>query len=162
TEASLSEQAVPYWQRAGQRAVERSAHIEAMSHFTQGLELLKTLPATSERVHQELALQLAIGPSLLMLKGHSAPEVEHVYARAYELAQKLGETPQRFSVLVGLWRFYFSQARVRTARELAEQCFVLAQDLREPTSLQEAHTYLGSTLFLMGDLVAAQAHLEQG
>jgi len=97
-----------------------------------------------------------------MLKGHTAPEVEHAYTRAYALAQQLGETSQQFSVLVGLWRFYYSQARFPTARELAEQCFVLAQHLREPASLQEAHTYLGSTLFMMGDLVAADAHLEQG
>jgi len=162
TGAVQGAQAIPYWQRAGQRAVERSAHIEAISHFTQGLELLKTLPETSERVHRELTLQLAIGPPLLMLKGHTAPEVEHAYTRAYALAQQLGETPQQFSVLVGLWRFYYSQARFPTARELAEECFVLAQRLREPASLQEAHTYLGSTLFFMGDLVAAQTHLEQG
>jgi class 3 adenylate cyclase/DNA-binding winged helix-turn-helix (wHTH) protein/tetratricopeptide (TPR) repeat protein len=162
TEADRGVQAMPYWQRAGQRAVERSAHVEAISHFTQGLEQLKTFPETSERVQQELALQLALGPSLLMLKGHAAPEVEQAYTRAYALAQQLGETPQQFSVLVGLWRFYYSQARLPTARELAEQCFVLAQHLREPASLQEAHTYLGSTLFIMGDLVAAHAHWEQG
>ena len=42
TEADRGAQAIPYWQRAGQRAVERSAHVEAISHFTQGLELLKT------------------------------------------------------------------------------------------------------------------------
>jgi class 3 adenylate cyclase/DNA-binding winged helix-turn-helix (wHTH) protein/predicted ATPase len=162
TGAGRGTQAIPYWQRVGQRAVERSAHIEAISHFTQGLELLKTLPETSERVHQELTLQLALGPPLLMLKGHTAPEVEHVYTRAYALAQQLGGTPQQFSVLIGLWRFYYSQARFPTARELAEECFDIAQHLREPASLQEAHTYLGSTLFMMGDLVAAQAHLEQG
>jgi predicted ATPase len=44
TEASLIEQAIPYWQRAGQHASERSAYLEASSHFTKGLELLKTLP----------------------------------------------------------------------------------------------------------------------
>jgi predicted ATPase len=162
TEAGLGEPAIPYWQRAGQRAVERSAHVEAISHFTHALELLQALPETSERVHQELALQLALGSPLLMLKGHTAPEVEHAYARAFALAQQLGETPQRFAVLVELWRFYLSQARLATARELAEQCFVLAQHLREPAALQEAHTYLGSTLFFMGDLTAAYAHLEQG
>src|SRR5262249_39758155 len=37
TEADQGAQAIPYWQRAGQRAVERSAHVEAISHFTQGL-----------------------------------------------------------------------------------------------------------------------------
>jgi tetratricopeptide (TPR) repeat protein len=162
TEAGRGAQAIPYWHRAGQRAVERSANVEAISHFTKGLELLKALPDTPERVQRELTLQLALGPPLLMLKGHTAPEVEYTYTQAYTLAQQLGETPQRFSVLVGLQRFYLSQARFHTARELAEQCFVLAQHLGEPASLQEAHTYLGSALFFLGDLVAAHAHLEQG
>src|SRR5262249_4711854 len=40
TEAGLSEQAVSHWHRAGQRASERSAYVEAISHLTQGLELL--------------------------------------------------------------------------------------------------------------------------
>src|SRR5713101_3060708 len=31
TEAGLHPQAIPYWQRAGQRAIERSAHVEAIS-----------------------------------------------------------------------------------------------------------------------------------
>src|SRR6266446_2505825 len=41
TEAGLIEQALPYWQRSGERAIERSAHVEAISHLTKGLELLK-------------------------------------------------------------------------------------------------------------------------
>ena len=55
TEAGLNVPAISYWQRAGQRAIERSANVEAISHFTQGLELLKTLPDTPERAQQELS-----------------------------------------------------------------------------------------------------------
>jgi class 3 adenylate cyclase len=36
TEAGLSAQAIPYWQRAGQRAIERSANLEAIGHLTAG------------------------------------------------------------------------------------------------------------------------------
>ena len=54
TEAGLRAQAIPYWQQAGQRAVQRSANVEAISHLTKGLELLKTLPDTPERAQQEL------------------------------------------------------------------------------------------------------------
>src|SRR5262249_47953699 len=52
TEAGLIVQAIPYWQRAGQRAVERSANLEAISHLTRGLEVLTTLPESRERAHQ--------------------------------------------------------------------------------------------------------------
>jgi class 3 adenylate cyclase/DNA-binding winged helix-turn-helix (wHTH) protein/tetratricopeptide (TPR) repeat protein len=162
TEAGLPAQALPYWQRAGQRAVERSANVEAISHFTKGLELLKTLPDTPERVQQELTLQLALGSPLLMIKGHTASEVEQVYNRALNLCQRVGDSPQRFSALMGLWRFYFSRARLRTARDLSEQCFTVAQRMQDPVLLHEAHVALGSTLFHLGELTAARSHLEQG
>jgi predicted ATPase len=44
TEAGLLAQAVPYWRRAGQRAIQHSANLEAVGHLRKGLELLKTLP----------------------------------------------------------------------------------------------------------------------
>jgi class 3 adenylate cyclase/predicted ATPase len=162
TEGGLIAQAIDYWQRAGQRAVERSANVEAISHFTKGLELLKTLPDTPEHAQQELVLQLAVGTPLLIIKGHTAPEAEYAYRRAQELCQGMGESPQRFAALRGLWRFYLNQAKLQTARELAEQCFRLAQRLQEPVLLQEAHLLLGATLFYLGELVSARAHLEQG
>jgi tetratricopeptide (TPR) repeat protein len=161
TEAGLAAQAVPYWQRAGQRAVERSANVEAISHFTKGLELLKTLPETPERIQQELTMQLAIGAPLLLIKGATAPEVAHAYARAQELCQEVGNSPERFSAFIGLWRFHFSQARLLIARELAEQCFTLAQHLHDPVSLQEAHIALGSTFIHLGEWFSAHVHLEE-
>jgi predicted ATPase len=56
TEAGLIAQAIPYWQRAGQSAAQRSANVEAISHLTKGLELLKDLPDTPERTQHELTL----------------------------------------------------------------------------------------------------------
>ncbi len=162
TEAGLTAQAIPYWQRAGQHAVEGSANVEAISHFTKGLELLKTLPETPERTGQELALQLALGPPLRMVKGHTAPEVEGVYTRAYELSQQLGDSWQQFSVLMGLQRFYINGAWLRKAHELSVQCLTLAQCVQDPGLLQEAHQMLGLTSFFQGEPVSARAHLEQG
>ena len=37
TEAGLGRQAIDYWRRAGQRARERSAYVEAIAHLTKGL-----------------------------------------------------------------------------------------------------------------------------
>jgi len=52
TAAGCTEPAVAYWQRAGQQASERSAYLEAVSHLTTGIELLKALPETPERTQQ--------------------------------------------------------------------------------------------------------------
>ncbi|HZI77478.1 MAG TPA: hypothetical protein VFD73_26235, partial [Gemmatimonadales bacterium] len=54
TEAGRLTEAVGYWQRAGERAVARSAHLEAISHLTTGVAVLQTLPETAERIQQEL------------------------------------------------------------------------------------------------------------
>src|SRR4029453_6611564 len=48
-EAGLAEEAVGYWQRAGERSNARSAYVEAVAHCTKGLEVLRTLPATPPR-----------------------------------------------------------------------------------------------------------------
>jgi predicted ATPase len=54
TAAGCHERAVVYWQRAGQQASDHSAHLEAISHVTTGIELLKTLPETPSRLQQAL------------------------------------------------------------------------------------------------------------
>src|SRR5262249_39806729 len=121
TEAGLIAQALPRWQQAGERASQRSAYVETIAHLTKGLELLKTLPNTPERVQQELTLQVALGAALFPVKGYTAPDVEKTYSRARELCQQLGEIPQLFPVLWSLVVFYNNRAEFRTSREVAEQ-----------------------------------------
>jgi predicted ATPase len=162
TEAGRTEQAVGYWQRAGQQARQRSANPEAVQHLTRGLELLTMLPETPARAQQELDLQIALGPVLMATKGHAAPEVEQTYARAQALCAQIGETPQLFPTLRGLCRFYRNRGVLPTARELGEQLYRLAQREAEPAHLLEAHEVLGDTLFYLGEYAAARTHLEQG
>jgi class 3 adenylate cyclase/predicted ATPase len=162
TEAGLIKQAIPYWQQAGQKAVQRSANLEAVSHLTKGLEVLKTLPDTPARVQQELTLQLALGAPLMATKGYAAPEVAMVYTRARELCQQLGETPQLFRVLSGLFAFHFVRGEHERARELGEQLLHIAQVTQNPARLLGAYQALGLTLFHLGELVSSRAHLEQG
>jgi class 3 adenylate cyclase len=118
TAAGLSGQAIPYWQRAGARAIERSANTEAISHLTTALELLQTLPDAPERVQQELDLSIALGIPLVLTKGYAALEVEITYTQAHELCRQLGDTPQLFPVLVGLRRFYFLRGELQAAHDL--------------------------------------------
>jgi predicted ATPase len=131
-------------------------------HLTTALELLATLPETLARAQQELPLRLALGPALMATKGQGAPEVEQTYARAQVLCQQVGDTPQLFPTLRGLWRFYQGRGALLTARELGEQLLRLAQREAAPMPRLEAHTALGQTLFQLGDYATARIHLEQG
>jgi predicted ATPase len=162
TEAGLVEQAIPYWQQAGQRASLRSANVEAISHLNQGLELLKSLPDTPERTQQELALQMALGAPLMATKGFGALEVEKAYTRARELYQQVGESPQLPIVLWGLWAFYLTRAEHKAARELGEQLLTLGQNGQDLAVLSQAHYALGATLFYLGEFAPARTQLEQG
>jgi predicted ATPase/class 3 adenylate cyclase len=162
TEAGLAEPAIGYWQRAGQQASDRSANLEAVSHLTTGIELLKTLPETPEHTQQALTLHLALGAALLMAKGHAAPEVEQAYTQAYALCQQVGETPELVPVLLGLWQFYIVRAELHTARELGETLLRLAQRAHDPALAVIAHYALGATWFYLGALPAARQHLEEG
>ncbi|HEV8717847.1 MAG TPA: adenylate/guanylate cyclase domain-containing protein, partial [Candidatus Binatia bacterium] len=159
---NTTEKAVEYLGLAGQQAVQHSAYAEAIGHLTTALELLKALPDTSERMQHELMLQITLGPALIATKGYAALEVEKVYTRARELCQQMGETPQLFSVLRGMWVFYLVLGKFQAAHKLGELLLNLAQSVQDPALLLEAHWTLGNTLFLLGELIPARGHLEQG
>lgn len=161
TAAALTEQAITYWQVAGQRAITRSANIEAIQHLNMGLALLKTLPQTPECLRQELGLQMTLGGPLMAVKGYTAPEVEQVYTRARTLCQTIGSTPQLAPVLWGLCAFHQVRGLLPTALELAEQVFAVAQQFQDPDYLAAAHYAMGSTHFWMGDFTVAHGHMEQ-
>jgi class 3 adenylate cyclase/predicted ATPase len=161
TEAGLAEQAVGYWQRAGERSTARSAYVEAVAHLTKGLEVLETLPDTPEHARHELDMQLALGQGLQVTNGPATPEVEHAYTRARELCRQMGDTPQLFVVLTGLADFYRARGDLEAARELGEQLLTLAQSHHGPERLAYAHWVLGEALFYLGKFVPARAHLDR-
>jgi predicted ATPase len=160
-EAGLAGQAVAYWRRAGERAAARSANLEAISHFTTGIELLKSLPETPEHTQQALTLYTALGAALVMAKGLGAPEVEHAYTQAHALCQQVGETPKLVPVLYGLYRFYIGRLQLHAAREIGETLLPLAQRAEDPALVVLAHSVLGFTSLCLGALPVARQHLEE-
>ena len=154
--------AIAYRRLAAQHAVQRSANKEAVEHLTTALGLLQGLPMGAERIEQELAIQVALGAPLALTKGYAAPEVGRARMRAQELCQQVGETPQLFPVLFGLWAFNLVRGELRTARELGTRLLGLAERVREPPLLLEAHRALGATLFFVGEFTQARTHLEEG
>ena len=160
-EAGFNEQAIGYWQRAGERAIEHSAYVEAIGHLTRGIALLSTFPDTLERTKRELALQNMLGQAVIATKGYGADEVERIYMRARELSQQVDETTHVFPVMYGLWVFHYIRAEFRTAHELGLDILRLAQRQDEEVPLLVAHRLVGTTLVFLGQFSEAEAHLEQ-
>ena len=125
TEAGLVEQAVTYWQRAGQRAMQRSANVEAVRHFTQGLEVLKHFPA-STGAHTTRA-------GIAACPRQTAADAQRPYRSRSGAGAKAGlcALPAELVIalsfsrtLVGLWGLSLDQAQYATWRsELGEQSF---------------------------------------
>lgn len=161
-QAGLGEKAVGYLLQAGERAVRLSASEEAIAHFNRGLALLETLPDTPDRARQELNLQIALGKVQIVTKGYAAPEVNQTYERARRLCRQVGEKPQLFQILMGLWNNHMLRGDLPKALELGEQLLSLGQELQEPAMLVGAYRALGSTLFYLGRWVLACEHLKQG
>ena len=120
-----------------------------------------TLPDTPERAQQELPLQIALGVPLMVTKGYATPELERAYTRARELCREVGELPQLFSVLAGLWVFYEHRPEYNMAHELAENSLREAQRIQDPSRLMWGHYFLGETLRFLGQSALACVHLEK-
>jgi DNA-binding winged helix-turn-helix (wHTH) protein/predicted ATPase/class 3 adenylate cyclase len=175
TEAGLYALAVPYWQRAGERASQRSAYVEAVSHLTRGLEILRALPDTPARAQSELRLLTRLRLALAVTKGYTAPELAQVHARMRALCQQVEEPTILLEALGGLWTFYLARAEIQTAHELAEQALTLAQHVRPPGSaiwswaaisprrpFLWGHAMLVQTLLVLGEFPRAREHAELG
>lgn len=165
TEGELPERAIEFWQQAGLRAVERSANVEGVRHLTQGLTLLETLPDSPARAARELVLQTTLGPALIATKGYAAIEVEQTYSRAKTLLETMPNNERmllRFPIMFGLWLSDLVSAKLQSARELGEQCLVMAKNQDNAVLEVEAHRALGASLYYLGELKMARTHVEAG
>src|SRR5262249_19891176 len=110
TQAGMTEAAIEWWGKAGQRSVERSALVEAVAQLTRALDQIATLPGTPALRREQIRLQAALITPLVHVKGWSAPETKAAIEQArllIEQAEALREPPEDplllFSVLFGVF-----------------------------------------------------------
>ena len=153
-------EAIDDWHRAGQLAIRRSAHGDAIVHLTEALRLLAGQPAAAGRATQEIPMQLALATSLTAVHGYAAAEVGTTLARIRALADQLGDPIQELAVRWGLWRFEISRADFRAAETLAGQMLSLAAH-QDPAARVAAHVAAGVDRFYLGEFARALEHLRQ-
>ena len=107
------------WLEAGQRAIGRSAHAEAIGHLRHALEALERQAPSAERDQREISVQSALASSLGVTRGQSAPEVEAVWNRVLTLTGQAGNVPGE--IYFGLWNFYASRGQLTRARALGQE-----------------------------------------
>lgn len=160
--AERAESAFLYYERAGDRSVARSAFAEAIAHFNAALAQASGLPAGAERGRRELAILLKQGPTVMMLKGQRAPEIEQIYRRAYEVGKTLDDGQRLFKALWGLWLYANLNGETDVARDRAEELVALGNRSGKEELILEAIHCRWSTANFRGDVARALAGARDG
>lgn len=109
------EQAARYWLQAGQQALRRNAHFEAIAHLRNALGAVAMLADSPESQLIEFDIQATMGTATVVAKGQASPEIEAVWNRALHLSRTLGDSTRQGQAIFGLWLFETVSANHRAA-----------------------------------------------
>jgi tetratricopeptide (TPR) repeat protein len=161
TEAGLTEAAIPLWQAAGALALKRMALTEAIAHLDRGLEMVTSLPWSSQRDASELGLRTHLGTAWGALRGWPAPEIWTSLHPALALAKSLGLHDALMPIFSGLTANILTQGRVAESLPWAEEMLDLAKATSNADLLIMAHTRACACYFWAGELIKAVKHADE-
>ena len=129
--------------------------------MTKALEVLRAVPETTERAHQELVLQRLLGPALMATSAFSAPETIAAFSRARELAQIVAADVDIYPVLWGVWTSAIYRANYAVARDVAKEIITRAQAGPDQEACLVGHITGGFTDLMAGEFAPARGHYEE-
>jgi tetratricopeptide (TPR) repeat protein len=157
--AGLTDQAITWYGRAAETALELNTNYEAVRLLDRALELLRTLPETPERQTKQLALLESLPTPLGVVEGWSSERTAAAHERALSLSRAIGVEPSspllRSLAIASLTRRDFA-----TARDYGERLRVRGEHNANNMLLVEADYVLGIAAFWQGEFVSAQTHFE--
>jgi predicted ATPase len=155
-----SARAVTYLRFAAEQAMQRNAYREAIEHLKQALEILARHSDLPDRDQHELALQLILGPALIMTQGWASVEAEQAYIRARELCHA-GNTRQLATTLYGLATVYELRGEYAKTQKILEERLRLPRDSQDLRVQLESHELLACSTFHQGVFIEALNHADQ-
>ena len=157
----VPERAAQFWLDAGQKSLRRNAHVEAVAHLRSALGAQSELPDGPPRALAELDVQITLGTALVAAKGYASADVEAAWMRAQQLCAIVGDVPQQFPALFGLWMYECVRANHRAALELSANIVRRAEAVQSDDLLIEAHLASGISNFFLGETGQAKSHFER-
>jgi predicted ATPase len=154
--------AMHYHRVAGETALKRSVPVAAQTHIDRGLQLAERCPRDTQRIREELRLQLAGATALITLEGFGASAVARAYLRAQELCRQLPSSAHLLPVLCGLWNYFLTRAEFPQVRALAEEISGLIDGTDRIECLTPAHNVVGQTRLFGGEPARAFTQIDAG
>jgi class 3 adenylate cyclase/tetratricopeptide (TPR) repeat protein len=158
TGSGAAQAAIPHWQNAGELALKRMALNEAISHLSQGLDLVVTLQYSRERDTSELGLRTTLGTAWRALKGWAAPEVGDSVRPALALAKSLGRNDALVPIYFGLMQNVLASGRVAESLSWVKETLDTAKATGNDDLLITGHYLAGDTYVRLGRLIEASKH----
>ncbi|MGH7895577.1 MAG: AAA family ATPase, partial [Candidatus Binatia bacterium] len=159
--AGRIDDAITYYQRAGEHAQARSAHGEAITQFQRAIAQLASQPESHERDKREVALQLALGASLVAARGFAHAETETAYERARALAEGGGDATHLALTRIGLSVLYISRGDPERGRALAVEVLAQAEARSNTEEALSGHTQVAAAKLYQGQFASSLAHAER-
>jgi predicted ATPase len=160
-QAGLTERAIDYLRKAGQRTIERSANAEAIRHLTQALDLLQSRPEGPARRRAALGLEVMLSQAMIAVYGYAARKTAEVLLRAKDLIDDSTDPAQKLAILYGIWAGHYVGGEVVKQTDAAGEFLKEAERNNDTAALSVAHRILGTTYVTKGEFTAALPHLEQ-
>jgi len=159
SKAGLAERAIRYWQKAGERASERSENLEAENHFKNALKLLDELQDSALKKELELSLLIGLGPVEIATGGPGSKGSNDTYERAVALCAELPHSPLHFAAHWGQWR---TSRTYLIKSERADKLSAVTASLGDPGFSLQAHHCQWAVLFNLGQHDSCCQHVDQG
>ena len=121
-------------------------------------QALATEPEPDMR--QQMKLHAALGATLMYTRSVTDPEVGATWAKALELAERLGDIDYQLRSLLGVWSSHMRSGEHRIALEFANRFHSLATDRSSPSDRMIGELMIGEVEYLAGNLVNARRRIE--
>ena len=161
TEAKQPEKAIPLWQKAGNLALKRMALAEAIAHLNKGMDLVTSLPHSTERDTSELDLRTSLGTAWMALKGWPSQEVWDSLHPALALANSLRRCDSLMRILHGLWVNVLTRGRQAELLHWVAQIQNAAATYQDPDLLIVGHVDAMISYFWLGELTKSRENAER-
>jgi class 3 adenylate cyclase/tetratricopeptide (TPR) repeat protein len=158
-EAERHEDALPLWKRASERALARSANLEAIKHCERALGCVKQLREEDVRLSEQLACSLVLATAQSV--SGNIPGAMETFTQTAEQAREMNRPKEMAAAALGYDNALFlSNERDRTSIELLKPALALLPESEEALCCQVLGR-LARAYLLLGEYQRAQDYNAQ-
>lgn len=122
----------------------------ALAHLTNASSLIDQWSASKQDLDITIEIQLSLAAVYKMTLGWVSHPVQQAYRRAEELSRRAGDPCKLAAALLGLWVIKLMTLELSKAKQLAQECLTIGEQLNNDDVRLQASTALSNTYYWQG------------